>query len=640
MFQAKMFSFILLLFVCHSLGTDIHVDPNLNHGGIGFVKLDAFTLAQHRWRLALDYDLAHHHQIVTSLRTNLKDIWDQLMDVRIQSFNPDILDFNSNIKNFLQFELQLLNRSIDSMDYQLANIQQSIRPGHPSHRQKRAVINLGPALSFLFGVASDDDLVSLNEKVEAQGHVQDKLIHIIDHQCTVITNASYTVSHTAEQLAHLTNATHHMAEILDNLGQEFNSDLSELSRKLAESMKLSSSVRLIEAVLSAARDRLTLLEQAWSQIADGKLSQFFLPPSIFLSALKDIAVRLPPGFQFLTSPEPEHLYSFYEFSTVVAAMLDDNRIRFYLSIPIVNAARKFNLFRCHSLPIQTSSNPPLYSYLQAEVSHLAVSQDLKSFITMDTSDLLNCQGTIHKICDTQLQLRSHPEYTCSIAAFLGLSDLTSKLCSVFYSSSLNPLFVNSPGTNLWLFFVPNPSRLSITCSDSSNDIKTSQKVIHGSGVLQLEPHCEAQMGGHTLTSHMLGSSSFNRSYLSDIILPRLPLIDSASITAIPQDLQSLHSLINSTFAPLSNAVKNLIKSPSGLHVTTLDQLELLSLLNKNQEQINKKYWPSAIAVLSLISSFAFLVFLILRFYLAYKPSAAVPRARSDESAVRFLPDTQ
>lgn len=619
---------LISLSVSHGQNNDVTITPNLNHGGVGFVHLESITLSQYSWRLSLDYDLSQHTKIITSLRSNVADLWSKLSDVRIQSLNKDIMEFNSHVKDFLKFELNMLTQSITSLESQLGDIKQSIKPSHSDKRHKRAVINLGPGLSYLFGVASDDELTKLNNKVNEQSEQNNQLIHLVEHQCTVIANVSANAIHTALQLDHLSNATNHMAIILESLSAEYSQDINELARKLSVSMKISSSVRSIEAILSTARDRLSFLQQAWSDTANGKLSQFFLHPTEFLTALKEIAIHLPAGYQFLIPPEAENLYSFYEFTSVVAALLDHERIRFFLNVPISNVARKYHLFSCHSLPILRSTSPTLFSYIQPESSHLAVSYDLKSFIPLNAGDLLNCHGTAHKICDTQLQLRSHPEYTCSIAAYLGRLDLTSKLCKTIITGELNPLFINAPGSNTWLYFVPKQSRISITCPDENNNLVSSQTVINGSGTLTLKPHCEGQLGGHTLISRLVGSSAVHFNNSIKIHLPDLKNLNSVAYAEIsgtePTKLTALHALINSTFPPLAAAIQKIVDSPSGLPTSLIDQLELLSMLDQNQKA-SVTIWPSAFSLLSLGLCSSLLLFLGLRFYIVAK---AVKRKKS------------
>jgi hypothetical protein len=85
-------------------------------------KVNSFTLSTHHWVISLDHSLTPYYYILATVRTEISTLYDNLKTVRLQSLDDNIFAVNSHIKDLVVFELSTLNRTIDFIYEDLANV--------------------------------------------------------------------------------------------------------------------------------------------------------------------------------------------------------------------------------------------------------------------------------------------------------------------------------------------------------------------------------------------------------------------------------------------------------------------------------------------------------------------------------------
>lgn len=617
--------FIFIPLIVTGQEARVQVSANLIHGGLAFVKMDHFSLEQRHWTITLDHSLDSYYSVLTALTGDIDKLQQSLDQVRLQSFDTNIFAMNGHIKDLISFELTTLTSNIHEVERELADVKLTMSPVSSARTKRTVCESCATGLQFLFGAARDADVIELNRRVDLAAGSREELYHISETHMTIINSTLHATRENSLHLQKLANATLHLTEKMEQLSTSFGEDLTDISRRLHTALSVSSSVRLIQTVLQTLQLRVAELRRAWSETATGRLSPYFLPPTILSKCLSEISRKLPDNLQFLAKPDEAHYYQFYSFANVVATAVDTNKIRLFIEIPLAHTARKFVNFKILGV---TTKHPTanLFSFTAPSREYLAVSQDHQYFLEFDSSDLQNCHGYDLKICKTQWPLKRIPQDSCEISAFLGNHELVAKNCQVIVKSTMEPLFYNAPNTNDWVFSVPSRTRVTFMCTYPEEDsrIDTSSQFIEGTGTITLGAHCDATIGNLVLTSRLVGQTTISDANPNSILIPKLPPVWESLNSSLA--LQA-YIAANSSFNEVHNNVEHiihsmgtLIESSQGVPVQQLN--EMFRLASAHRTALTNIQWNvTRIAPIS-ISGFTLTLFLfsifIARYFIVYR----------------------
>ena len=616
--------------------TRVQVNNNIEHGGLAFIRIDSFSLNQQNWVISFDHSLDTYYTVLDSLKSEVSLLRAALQNVRLNSFDDNIFAMNGHIKDMITFEFDTLSNSITEIERDIGDVKLTMSPS--VSRAPRAVCDgCGSGLQWLFGLARDSDLEELNNKIDAQSKFQNELAHITESHLSILNSTIHNSKENSIQLEKIANATSHLTVKMEQLSTSFGEDLTDISRRLHIAFFVSSSVRLIEAVLQNVQLKVTELRRAWSETSNGRLSPFFLPPTVLKACLEDISKQLPDNLQFLAKPDEAHYYQFYSFSNVVTASITSNTVRLFVEIPLAHTARKFTIYKVFSIASKHPSGN-LYSYNTPPKEYLAVSQDLQYFLDFDSADLQNCHGYELKICKTHWPLKRAPQNACLIAAFLGQNDIVTQTCPITIKATMNPFFYNAPNTNDWIFSVSERCRVTVICNNPNNeDVDKKLEFIEGTGTLSLGPHCDATVENSLLLPRIVGKSVITVNQTKSIIIPQLtPMWDSLNSSAALQAyiaIKSDLSNIQNSVEPVYQSMDSLIKSASGISARELDVMHQMA--KARQASHDSLAWSitkfAPISISSFSLALILLAIFIARYFLVYRTRISKPnKAREPE----------
>ena len=559
------------------------VQPDTSQSGISFVKREEFTLSEHYWLLTVDHHFDDYTLVLDTLDKDLTALTSSAAQVRVSAHDRMTQALNGYVKDLVSFEFNHLRNQIQDTRRLLRDVKLTMTPLEASAgRTRRAAVFDGgsTALKWLFGVAKSEDLDQLSARVDKQGVVQNDMVHMIEDSMSVINATSFSAHENSRQLKRLADATAMLSDKLGNLSVSFQEDLAEVTRRMAASVAIATTARIIRDILDAARERVSHLERAWSETAAGRLSVHFLPPAALNKALLEITEQLPGKFHFPVKPNSAHLYQFYSFASVTAALASDSKLRLFIQLPLADAARHFTAWQAVSVPIRHPQSD-LFAFTIPESPLLAVSDDLQNFILIQEADLNQCKGATFKICSVNWDLKSAGHPACSIAAFLNRTD-THSVCPVHLTASMAPFFMNAPHSNKWLFSVPTPTRATVACprGGDTTRLDTTTHGVTASGVLTLDHRCEAQIGNHVLTARAVGRTHGTHNDTGAVLMPAFrptwPTLSNLSVVkTLTQRPSAARSDACATCDSVSSRMRVLLQNPAGLSAQTLDELHSL-----------------------------------------------------------------
>ena len=643
-------SVVLLLLLCfarttvqsNGSTTIVTMDDTSNHGGIAFIKLHSFSLAQNYWVLCLEHSLENYYSALRTLREEIRALNSTLKITRMSTFDRNITEVNGHIKQLIGLEIEKLLLEIDQTENNLANVQITMSPVKHTRHKRGLCDGCGAALNFLFGVAQSSDIEELNDKINDLAQTEDQLRHLTANHLTILNTTSHMASENAQNLKRLTSATQQLTDKMAQLSETIGHDLIDISRRLNNAITISSSIRLLQSVLQSLQLQINELERAWAETATGTLSSYFLPPVLLTKTVNDISQIMGRKFEFLVRPDEKHYYQFYQFSNVVATSISEHRIRLFIEFPLSNDGHSFDTFLAQGIAINKPGTN-LYSYSLPEKRYLAVSRDLTLFLTLDSQDLEDCHGHEFKVCSTRKEIKRIPQNSCLISSFLGQSELASKICETKITSNPDPLFLNAPHSNEWIFNIPKKTRTVITCPgpDLDDSVEVDQRYLQGSGKLILGPHCQADIGGNILISRIVGTSTVAAgNSKTSILVPNLrpiwnEILNSSEATQAYVNYKigflDSHDYLQSTF----DSIEKVVQTSESISKRQLEALYDEAALHS--ATVSRVRWTvnSLQPVSYTALAFAMVLFgiFIARYFLVYRPKLDNKRRNTVDAEV-------
>ncbi|KAG8233070.1 hypothetical protein J437_LFUL013070 [Ladona fulva] len=283
----------LVMLVMYATG-QTPVEAPREGGGLAFLEEGHFLLSARSWTLALDIDLRHHLEAITLLMTDINTVLAAaeagLKDGRGSPSEPssELLKLADQV---MKREGRTIQREAIRIFDQLWKMQDDVVP---RHRSRRGLLNLGgEALKFIFGTLDDEDLQSLNSRIENLKVGNQKIVHLVKQPQSLIqpTNGRREVPGTGED-----NGNDKRLGIqLENLSERFEEGQKGIVARITAIFTINSSLRMLEMILAETRAEINLFKQALETTVNGKLSPYFLSPPDLHVTLNQISLHLPRG---------------------------------------------------------------------------------------------------------------------------------------------------------------------------------------------------------------------------------------------------------------------------------------------------------------------------------------------------------
>ncbi len=200
---------------------------------------------------------------------------------------------------------------------------------------KRALFDgVGQGLKWLFGVATNSDLMAINDQVESLTRTQEDVVHLMSRQASLVNETLWEVRQNTLILSNLSQAMAH----LDTHMMQLFGDAEHLYRTSINGITLFLSVENvfndIDVVLRDWEFQLSELDIGLGVLASGRL-----PPTIFHSSelrkvLGKVSDRLPSGWSLTTGSRlDDNLWAAYH-DAVVSIATTNGQLRAFIRLPI------------------------------------------------------------------------------------------------------------------------------------------------------------------------------------------------------------------------------------------------------------------------------------------------------------------
>lgn len=486
---------------------------NLNKGLV-FLKERDIILSTDVWTIVVSVNTEDYDQVIYDVESIFEYLESEDKNVEIKDLVP-------------HYEISQLRTSLQITKQEIDNLKLLL----PTTRARRGVINgIGSVLKFLFGTMDDDDLQTLNSKINNLDDQSDVLVHVEDEKLTYMKKLTGEVDENSKAIKTIAGILKSTITEIKTTNFSIWTEITQLKRKLQYQARISSLFREVEMTLRLIDKQLVQLQEALDVTATGHLSSMLLTPSKLYDVLKEIIPKLPNGLSLLTDVELDKIYSYYRLAKVNAVSVK-NIVRLIIELPLQSPDRHFELYSVRPLPYYDHALTQ-FIVVKSEASYFAISVDRQLHITFEDSQLKDCSDPPYEVCPIRLPLLPAAESdSCLHAMFIGDDTKAQQFChrAVIPSYTSSTLY-QGPSGDYWIYSVPKATRVTWRCFYTNNTMKpvrTVTEMINGTGVMFNTRNCYIYSKYFILLPHSNGQT-YIKNKLTPIVVPAIKELISPS----------------------------------------------------------------------------------------------------------------
>ncbi len=354
-------------------------------------------------------------------------------------------------------------------------------------RNKRALVDGGGSiLKWLFGVATQVDLVGVNLQVEGLTNRQNEITHIIAQQATIVNESLWEIRTTTKMLAELREAYTTLGNVTTQLYNRV-TKLEEYHFNQSEFFTcLEATFDGIAHVLQWLNQLANDFDVGLEVLASGRLAPQLFSPSQLETVLAQINTQLPIGWTIASS---ELWVTYREAQVQVAAV--GNKFRLFIKIPIFDHTQRYTLFRIIKLPsaVDNGNHGIIYGNLP---DYLAVSMELDTFLELSEADITECSKSDRPLCRFHTGVsRRTTRKSCAISLFLDDPARTQEQCRQKFIEWKGPE-VAYIGRNKWAFSAIEEHDMVISCPPGLKQKPFNKVRLPKIGIFDIPSGCTAR----------------------------------------------------------------------------------------------------------------------------------------------------
>lgn len=469
--------------------------------GVIFVNQGNFLLTTSHWTLVVDIPFDEFDSQLSQLKEHLQNLRQLIKAAQRKDVENTAL--LGSLWNYTATEAKNLDRMLKEQDVEYRDLKSLVTLDIDS-RKKRALIDLGgDLLKFLFGTATSKEVEDLNARIARIKTNQEKIVHILEAQTTVLNETLIAVKENRQRIKMLIQGQEHLIKTVHTYNYSF---------------FFGTVLRNMEVAIAEFRAQITSLRAAIEVLEQGRLSSYFVPRRTLYNALVDINNHLPIDITLIEPLRRDNLFKYYQLISVTAIALP-NTLRLFVDIPLMNPERFFDLFEVIGFPVYYSEIS-MFVYYRTEYNFIALSKNRQAYMLLNTYEVLKCRTGTISICSPETAIWQSPYQSCEYALFLGLDATVVQLCDKRLVPTHPPVFRRLDQVGTWIYSTAKPLSLVVECSQLSTSAMQPQIVkLMGTDILNLPNSCTGHLPGIKLTAHFQQRSTLKLITKTHLVFP-------------------------------------------------------------------------------------------------------------------------
>jgi hypothetical protein len=379
-------------------------------------------------------------------------------------------------------------------------------------RVKRAWFDIiGKGAKVLFGTLDEDDANYYSEKIAKFDKNEDTLADLIKGQSKVVKSTISSFNSTIHSLHNNEKTLIENINKLEGLTKETDAHLKSMEFHVA----LQEHLIFFEFLFFQFQLHMNSISQACLLAQKGIIHSSIITPTQIMEKFRTFSQDLAPGVTFPLSMTKDNTLNLIKIIKVSIAFSKGFLI-YILNMPLPESM-EFETFRINPFPAPLTDDK--FVFIQPSFEYLAIDRSRIHYVTLNQGQQNRCEVLMKDffLCKQESPiLMTHMHNNCEIKLFMketGVIDLCDKRIISLY----NGHFIQLMKSNKWLFSMPKPEVLTLSCKDnhSPEDIFLS-----GIGSISIADTCKAYSSTTILTPKRILYSNYTLE-----ILPPLNLSD-------------------------------------------------------------------------------------------------------------------
>lgn len=531
------------------------------HSGTLVTYIDELTIPASYLNIILDFDFNYLWQYYQVLKNNMKNVC-EILDISLKARAKlyDINDYQNLIKKVQKFKNEVQNNQI-TINKSISDIIHSTIASQnlDNTRKKRDIPYAAEVLKFVYGVATDEELQAINNRMRDLNMQNSGLIKQIN---SLVVYYNLTQQYISSMVLKLDN-------FVIEVGQTRVEDLINYYRTLY--------------LLQVAGMHLEInkLNNLITNIQNNKLTADLISPENLLAILTsfDTENLKTEDLKLIYPIHRAAVHKYYAAAQVQKIQEDAEKFRLLISIPLKTLRSNFNIFQLEELPhhIQESQ---MAAYYALNYKQIAISKDRQHYILLDDSHLRSCTGANPLICPLDTAVINTNIYSCALSILLNDTNQISQKCQIKMKTKNLPYFKRLKYNQHSWIYSTRDAQLGVLFCPSLRKVQSYK--VQGTGLLELKPGCFFNSDNYILYPLTTHSFKYTREN-QEIILQNL-----ISYQDFQSDIDKIFKKHNATFQEMLTHI-NVQLSES----ETLNLQSILSDLDNTKFNIylqEIKYW--------------------------------------------------
>ena len=455
-----------------------------------------------RWLVTFAIDLAPYDAAFQSLDECIRSVQTGAKEDFPQEFLGDVT-FETLVKNandeFMEVKKEREHLLSKYDDYRSM-----------AHRSRRLLPIVGNALSYLFGVTSEDDLCIISRELARLTNTQGRLLHVMEDSISVINVTRHAVSDNRRKINKFIVNLRGIVVSMANVTQGLDKRVAKLEVLTHRYWLYKIMVEGLRKYLSDVHMALSYLELQLNLLSIGHLSPSIIALHDLRKILHSIAWALLDNFKLANDPDTGiwHYYEMLGCSTLFGA----ESIVIVVDMPLLDREHFYVVYNILNFPLPLPVRPGsvkgsrLSAKFKLDLEMIAVNKAGTRYILLSRTEAVQCSASKSKPCEV-----SGPVYvtkareSCEMSLFRRSPAEIERNCQVTIMTNTRLPVALRLDQRSWIVATMVDLHFVILCGD-----RTCSKLVARAplATVRMNSGCTAYSDFMVLVAQVNGSSSF------------------------------------------------------------------------------------------------------------------------------------
>lgn len=440
--------------------------------------------------------------------------------------------------------------------------------GKEQTRRKRDLFDFGgKILKFLFGTATEDEVASNYEHIEAMEKDHKEFLRIASEQLLVLKSTIVTMNTTLKDVS---VNERKLKEVLTNLGRDVKTQSRQLKHEVDTSLMLNELIKQVERGIEECQHTFDLLIDVYLHAQDG-----ILQPQI-ITIQKIRAVLMQQTMPELTIFPP---FTSSELISLIKPIIytQGSYLVYVVKIPLI-LETKFLLHRIIPFPVIMQSNFTT-KVLNVKKEYLFVDMLNQRYGHISENELKKCfqPNKLNYVCTENTPIVTYvPDVDCVATLVHPNTQKVPNSCTFNYLPIQQIMWIPLHMSNSWLYVAPQMELFTTVCQNGQRHSDRLQ----GRGIITIRNDCKG-LGSKSILYPL---SHFETNLTKDDIIPFVNVNIDCCLTLPEQEIIK--------DVPLNLPLSNIMSSVNDLNLASfkIDEVNKFIEDQKLREEQRTSSW--------------------------------------------------